>query len=1044
MRLAALPTVRPVLAVAANLLLIAIGIGAAFFLPIREYPNIDPPTVSVTTRYQGAPAEVVEREVTRRIEDNLSGIPGIRTIEARSRNETSSISLEFVAGTNIDAVAADVRDKVAGVRNDLPDTVEEPVIEKADADDQPMMYITLRSATIGPPELTDIAQRRLVDALGSVSGVSRVTIGGEKRYAMRIWLDRQGMAARGVTPNDVADRLRAENVELPAGLVETPSQEIVVRAETRFRTPEEFAALTIRGEGENRVRVGDVARVEVGVENEKGGFRFDGTDAIALGIVRQSDANTLEVANGVKAALERLRATLPASVETTIGYDESIFIRETLVNVATTLAQAICIVLVVIFLFLGSLRGTLVPAATIPAAIIPAAIVAAAMGFSINVLTILAVILAIGLCTDDSVVILENIRRRQQRGEPLLLASVRSTRELGAAVFASSLVLVAVILPLAFLGGNVGLLFREFAVVLATIVVISTFSAITLGPMLSSVLLRGEGEPNRFVRWINGGLDRVAHGYSRVLGALVVRPWIPLLAGIAFAAAGVAAYLAVPAELAPDEDRGGISIVVEGPEGASARYMNEQVAGIEKALADLRGDGEGKPVEGVLSIIVPSFGGGQAPSNTARVIVRLKPWNDRAMSQTEVRSHVQRRLSGITGVRAFAVNPPKLGQRGGGRGLQVAVSGLERADAIRWANGMLEDVREIPGLVNPDIDYKDTRPQISVGIDRARAAAIGVDARTLGTALQIMFGSLQVTRYIERGEEYDVILQAQPSDRSSPGDIDNVFVRAASNGELVPLSSVVRVSETSTVRELRRVDRLAAVRVEANLSPAITLGQAVERFEGIAERRLPPEAQLKYLGESRDYKETGNAVLYVLLLVLVLVYLLMAAQFESFLHPLIILTSAPVALSGGLVTIWAFGLTLNIYSQIGMILLIGLVAKNAILLEEFANQRRDEGLSPADAALDAARQRLRPILMTSLATVLGAVPLILESGAGAEARVTVGVVTAGGVTLGTLLTLFVVPAAYALAGRFARRPGAIADELADLERKDEPKAQPAE
>jgi multidrug efflux pump len=654
MRLAALPTVRPVLAVAANLLLIAIGIGAAFFLPIREYPNIDPPTVSVTTRYQGAPAEVVEREVTRRIEDNLSGIPGIRTIEARSRNETSSISLEFVAGTNIDAVAADVRDKVAGVRNDLPDTVEEPVIEKADADDQPMMYITLRSATIGPPELTDIAQRRLVDALGSVSGVSRVTIGGEKRYAMRIWLDRQGMAARGVTPNDIADRLRAENVELPAGLVETPSQEIVVRAETRFRTPEEFAALTIRGEGENRVRVGDVARVEVGVENEKGGFRFDGTDAIALGIVRQSDANTLEVANGVKAALERLRATLPASVETTIGYDESIFIRETLVNVATTLAQAICIVLVVIFLFLGSLRGTLVPAATIPAAIIPAAIVAAAMGFSINVLTILAVILAIGLCTDDSVVILENIRRRQQRGEPLLLASVRSTRELGAAVFASSLVLVAVILPLAFLGGNVGLLFREFAVVLATIVVISTFSAITLGPMLSSVLLRGEGEPNRFVRWINGGLDRVAHGYSRVLGALVVRPWIPLLAGIAFAAAGVAAYLAVPAELAPDEDRGGISIVVEGPEGASARYMNEQVAGIEKALADLRGDGEGKPVEGVLSIIVPSFGGGQAPSNTARVIVRLKPWNDRAMSQTEVRSQVQRRSQGS---RAFAPSP---------------------------------------------------------------------------------------------------------------------------------------------------------------------------------------------------------------------------------------------------------------------------------------------------------------------------------------------------------------------------------------------------
>ncbi|KAA2235162.1 efflux RND transporter permease subunit [Salinarimonas soli] len=1044
MRLADLPTVRPVLAVSANLILIAVGIGAAFFLPIREYPNIDPPTVSVTTRYPGAPAEVIEREVTNRIEDNLSGIPGIRTIEARSRNETSSISLQFKAGTNIDAVAADVRDKVSGVRSELPETVEEPVIEKADADDQPMMYITLRSDRIAPPELTDIAQRRLVDALGSVSGVSRVTIGGEKRYAMRIWLDRQAMAARGITPNDVADRLRAENVELPAGLVETSTQEIVVRAETRFRTAAEFAALAIRGEGENRIRVGDVARVEVGVENEKGGFRSDGNDAIALGIVRQSDANTLEVAAGVKAELERLRPTLPASIDASIGYDESIFIRETLTNVVTTLAQSIGIVLVVIFLFLGSLRGTLIPAATIPAAIIPAAIIAAALGFSINVLTILAVILAIGLCTDDAVVIMENIRRRQARGEALLVASARSTRELGTAVFASSLVLVAVILPLAFLQGNVGLLFREFAVVLVSIVVISGFSAITLGPMLSTLLLRGGGEPNRLVRWINAGLDRLTAAYGRVLKALVRRSWIPLLAGAAFAAAGVAAYFAIPAELAPDEDRGSISVVVEGPEGASAAYMNEQVAGIERALADLRGEGEDKPVEGLLSIVVPSFGGGQAPSNTARVIVRLKEWADRTMKQDEVRTQVQRRLAGITGVRAFAVNPPKLGQRGGGRGLQVAISGLDRADAIRWANDVLGEVRKIDGLVNPDIDYKDTRPQISVGIDRERAAAIGVDARTLGTALQIMFGSLQVTRYVERGEEYNVILQAQRDDRSSPRDIDNVFVRASGGSGLVPLSSVVRLTETSTVRELRRVDRLPAVRVEANLTPAITLGQAVEKVETIAEQRLPAAAQVKYLGESRDYQETGNAVLYALAFVLVLVFLLMAAQFESFLYPLIILTSAPVALAGGLVTIWALGFTLNIYSQIGMILLIGLVAKNAILLVEFANQRREEGLEPADAAVDAAKQRLRPILMTSLATVLGAVPLILESGAGAEARVTVGVVTTGGVTLGTLLTLFVVPAAYTLAGRHARKPGALEEELADLEREADAKPQPAE
>ncbi len=1043
MRLADLPSVRPVLAAALNLLLVAIGLGAAFFLPIREYPNIDPPTVSVTTRYQGAPAEVVEREVTRRIEDNLSGIAGIRTIQGTSRNEASAINIQFLAGTNIDAAAADIRDKVAGVRNELPETVEEPVIEKADADDQAMMFITLRSATVKPPELTDIAQRRLVDALGSVSGVSRVTIGGEKRYAMRIWLDRRALAARGVTPGDVADRLRAENVELPAGLVETRTQEIVVRAETRLSKPEEFAALAIRGEGENQVRIGDVARVEVGVENEKGGFRADGEDSIALGVVRQSDANTLEVANGIKAELERLRSTLPASIEMTIGYDESIFIRETLLNVGTTLAQSIAVVLVVIFLFLGSVRGTLIPAATIPAAIIPAAAIAAALGFSINVLTILAVILAIGLCTDDAVVIMENIRRRQDAGEPLLVAAARSTRELGAAVFASSLVLVAVILPLAFLQGNVGLLFREFAVVLVTIVVISGFAAITLGPMLSTLLLRRQGKPGRILGLVNRGLDGLARGYARLLGALTARPWIPLLAGVAFAGAGVAAYLAIPAELAPDEDRGAISIVVEGPEGSSARYTSEQVGLIEAALADLRGEGRDKPLAGVLSIIIPNFGGSQAPSNTARVIVRLKEWGDRDMGQAEARGQVQRRLAGISGVRAFAVNPPKLGQRGGGRGLQVAISGIERDQVIGWTNAMMEEIRAIPGLINPDTDYKDTRPQISIGVDRPRAAAIGIDARSLGTALQIMLGSLEVTRYVDRGEEYEVILQAGADDRSAPGDIGNVFVRAA-NGELVPLSSVVRTQETSTVRELRRVDRLAAVRIEANLSPEITLGEALERVEEIRARRLPPQASLVYLGESRDYQETGGAILYALALVLVLVFLLMAAQFESFVHPLIILTSAPLALAGGLVTIWASGFTLNIYSQIGMILLIGLVAKNAILLVELANQRRDEGLSPAEAARDAAAQRLRPILMTSLATILGAVPLILESGAGAEARVTVGVVTAGGVTLGTLLTLFVVPAAYTLAGRFARPPGALAAELDRLEGAEGPKPQPAE
>ena len=1033
MRAFDIPAVRPVFAGAINLLLIAIGLGAAFLLPVREYPDIDPPSVSVSTIYTGAPAEIVEREVTKIIEDNLSGIERLRYIRSISRNEVSAISLFFEAGTNIDAAAADVRDKVSAVRTELPDGIEEPAIQKASADDAPMMWITLRSDVIKPPELTDIADRRLIDAIGSVSGVSRVIIGGEKRYAMRIWLDRAAMAARGVTPDDVAARLRAENVELPTGQLETRGQEITLRAETRFSTAREFSQLTIREREGDRVRLGDVARVEVGVEDYKQSLRSDGGDAIALGIVRQSNANTLSVAGGVRAELDRLRSTIPGGVDVSIGYDESVFIRETLKNVASTLAQAVAIILVVLYAFLGSLRGTLIPAATIPASIIPAAFVAAGFGFSINVLTILAVILAISLCTDDAVVIMESIRRRQQRGEPLLLATVRATNQIGFAVFSGAIVLIAVVLPLAFLQGNIGRLFREFAVVLATIIAFSTVSALTLGPMLSTKLFDENSEPGWLERKVSAGVEWLSERYQRALRAIIRRPVLPLIVVAAVLAAGAGAYVATPSELAPDEDRGVINIVVEGPEGASAPYMSGQVAAIERSIAGLAGDGEDKPVAGNLAIVVPTFTSGQAPVNTARVIVRLKPWDERKATQDEVRRQLQTALAPVAGVKAFAVNPPKLGQRGGNRQVQFTLAGVEREPVIGWSETLLAEAQGIAGLINVDTDYKNTRPQISIGLDRDRAAALGVTAQAVGSALQIMFGSLEVTRFVDRGEEYEVILQARPEDRTTPDDLRNVFVRTA-NGQLIPLSSVVRTKEDATVRELRRLDRLAAVTIEANLEPGtITLGEALTRLETIAREKLPPEAQVKYQGESLDYQDTGAAVIYALLLVVVLVYLVLAAQFESFIHPLIILTSAPMALAGGLLTLWAFGLTLNIYSQIGMILLVGLVAKNAILIVEFANQLRESGKEPLDAATEAAGQRLRPILMTSVATILGAVPLILESGAGAEARTTVGAVTAGGVTFGTLLTLFIVPASYVLLARFTSAPGVIAAQLAEEE-----------
>lgn len=1041
-------SVRPVLAASVNLLLIAIGLGAAAYLPVREFPDVAPPVVTVNTLYLGAQAEVVEREVTRTIEDNLNGVAGIRQIRSSSRDEVSDIDLEFFAGTNIDAAAADVRDKVAAVRNDLPENVEEPVIEKVSADDQPILYITMQSDELDTAALTDLADRYATDTLGAVSGVAQVQIGGEKRYAMRIWLDRRAMAARGVTATDIAERIEAENVELPAGEIETEEQVITLRADTRFRSAEQFAELAVVDTGGNRVRLGDVAHVEVGVEDSKTRARVDGKDTISLGVIRQSNANTLEVADAVEARLDTVRALLPASVKLAVAYNEALFIQENLKNIATTLAQAVAIIVAVIFIFLGSLKTTLIPAATIPASVIPAAAVAALLGFSLNSLTILAVILAISLCTDDAVVIMENIRRRQKDGEPLLLASVRATRQIGFAVFASALSLVAVVLPLAFLQGNSGLLFREFAVVLASIIAFSTVAALTLGPMLSTKLFGEKDEPGRLQRGVNRALERVGKGYRRVLEAAIDHIVLTVVLGLAFVALGAAAYSRVSAELAPDEDRGAIRIRMEGPEGVSSAYMATKAEEVEKLVRTVsdefrkaegdegqaQGEEETPPVvTSVLSIVAPGRAG-QGESNVAFLIVRLADWSERDATQFEVLDKIQGRLSSVTGVSAFATNPSSLGQAGSGRPIQMVLKGPDRAELDAWAEKIVAEGGNIPGLINLDSDYADTKPQIAVSIDRSRAAALGVEAQAVGETLNLMFGEQETTRYVDRGEEYDVILRARPEDRSSAADIDNIFVRSE-QGSLIPLSSVVKLEERGVVRELERLDRQPAITLGANLSSELTLGDALVQIQAIAEREQPAGTEIGYAGQSLDFQESGLAVLLMFGMILVLVYLLLAGQFESFVHPFIILIAAPAAVAGGMGVLWLFGFTLNIYSQIAMVLLIGLVAKNSILIVEFTNQLREEGAELREAALEAAAQRLRPILMTTLGTVLGAVPLVLESGAGAEARVTVGAVITSGTLFGTLISLFVVPALYVAISRHMADRVDLMREVEKLEEK---------
>lgn len=1098
---------RPVLTAALNLILVTLGLAAIFALPIREFPSIDPPTVSIQTQYIGAASEVVEREVTQIIEDNLSGIDGIRLIQSQSRNQSSSITIEFVAGTNLDAAAADVRDRVSAVRTDLPAGVEEPVIEKASADEDPTLFVTLTSDEFKPPELTDIANRLIVDRIGNVSGVARIRIDGDKTYAMRVWLDRAAMAARGVTPSDVTQRIEAENIVLPAGSLETSTQDITIRSETRFTSADEFRALILRDDGRgDRVTLGDVARVEVGVEEYRGGLRSNGREAVSLGVIRQSTSNALEVADDVRAQIDTIRSSIPREVNVSIDIDDSIFIRESLKNVATTLLIVIGIVVLVTWLSLGSWRATLIPAALIPASVIPAFAIAWALGYSVNVLTILAVIVAIDLTTDDAVVIVENVRRRQQGGEPMPIGALRGTRQVAFAAVASSAVLVAVIFPLGLIPGNVGRLFLEFAVMLTAIVIFSTTAALTLAPMLASKLLTKEEKPGRISRFMERGLKATGKRYEKALAATLGRPLLPIAAAAVLTVLGFASFFTLSSEVAPSEDRGSVRIFIEAPEGASASYTNGKVQEVERLVAERylarpgtkeAQEDESKPVRSMLAIVVPAFGG-SAQTNIGILILTLADWGDRSISQQQFEDQLQAELRTVNGISATATSPPSLGVQRRGPQLQFVLSGLDRDEVVGWARKLLERASDVVGLQSPDLDYRDTRPELQVTVDRARAAALGVETAAIGEALQVMFGSIEVTRYLERGEEYEVIVQARPEDRMTPADLRNVYVRAAAppaqpaaggggsgptttavtasrrtasartasagtagssmtgaggfgapaggagggagagasdaasaTGALVPLSSLVTVVERGGVRELNRLDRQPSVSLESALTADGSLGDAIGALQRIAETALPAEAQIGYLGEARELEETGSSVYLLFALVLILIYLVLAGQFESFLSPAIVLLSAPVALAGGVLTMWLFGLTINIYTQIALILLIGLSAKNAILLVEFANQLREEGKEPRDAILMAAGIRLRPILMTSAATILAAVPLILESGAGSEARQTLGAVTAGGLTVGTLLTLFLVPTIYASVARYSDPPGTVAARVAE-------------
>lgn len=1026
---------RPVFASVLSLLLIAFGLLAFDRLPLREYPDIDPPVVSVETTYPGAAANVVENRITELIEDRVSGVEGIRFVESTSEDGRSVINIEFDISRDIDAAANDIRDRVSSVLDKLPDEADPPEIQKVDSNESVIMWLNLASDRMSVPELTDYADRYLVDRFSVIDGVARVRVGGGQVYAMRIWLDRSELAARNLTVADVESALRAENLELPAGSIDSATRQFTVRTERNFRTAEDFSRLVLaRGDGGYLVRLADVARVERGTSEDRLFFRGNGVPMVGVGIIKQSTANTLAVAHAAKAEMERINAGLPEGLALKQSYDSSVFVEGAIHEVYKTLFIAICMVVGVIYLFLGSARATLVPTVTVPVSLVATFLVLLWLDFSINILTLLALVLAIGLVVDDAIVVIENIHRRMERyGETRLVAAYRGTRQVGFAVIATTMVLVSVFVPIAFLQGNIGRLFAEFALTMAAAVTFSSFVALSLSPMLASKVLPQNGGRARLSQAVDWAFDHVRRGYHSLLGMALRRAWIVGLLFAGLLAGSLWLLEQIPDEYAPKEDRGVFYLMVTGPEGSSYDYIATYMTEIERRMMPLVESGE---INRLLVRAPRAFGNFEI-FNTGIVINVLNDWSARR-SAWEIMADVRNRLKDLPGVRAFPVMRQGFGSRIQ-KPVQFVIGGGTYQELTEWRDILVEKINaDNPGLVGLDWDYKETKPQLRVVIDYDRAAELGVTIGNIGRTLETMLGSRRVTTYLDAGKEYDVILEGERSTQRTPTNMENIYVRSERSGNLIPLSNLVKLEEFADSLKLNRYNRVRAITLSANLADGVALGDALSGLETMVRDNLPGSVIIDYKGQSRDFKFAGGSILFVFALGIAVVFLVLSAQFESWTHPLVIMFTVPLAMAGALLGLYLTGQTLNLYSQIGLIMLVGLSAKNGILIVEFANQLRDAGRPFRDALVEAADVRLRPIVMTGITTAAGSMPLLLSSGAGTETRTVIGTVILAGILSATVFTLFVVPVAYDLLARRTGSPQRVKRQLdAELAAQDE-------
>jgi len=1022
---------RPVFATVIAMLLVAFGLLSFNGLELREYPDISAPVISINVDYPGASAQVVETRITQILESEVSGIEGVKSINSKSIDGRSQISVEFSLDRDIDSAANDVRDRIGRVSWRLPTDVEIPVIAKQDADASPIIYLNLVSSDMDLMDLTDYAERYVRDRLAIVPGVSQIQMNGLGRPSMRIKLDRVALAARNLTVTEIEAALRRENVELPAGRVESKEREFQARIARNYQTAEEFRRMVVAtGPDGHLIRLGEVADVVVAPRNSRTIFRTNFSDTVAFGIIKQSTANTVEVINGISTEIEKINAQLPDGMSLVKSADDSLFIRAAIRSVYVTITITTALVGLVILLFLGSVRAMLIPITTIPICLIAAFSILAAFGYTINLVTLLALVLSIGLVVDDSIVVLENVHRRIEKGEAPLLAAFNGTRQVAFAVIATTAVLVAVFAPIAFLQDNIGRIFSELAVTVCAAVIFSSILALSLAPMMCSKLLRPANQENRVTRALDRGFERLATNYESALKAGLAAPGIVIVLLVAIAIGAGTLFRVIPEEYAPQEDQGIFFGIVRAAEGTGIDYMTELLKDLEKPLMPLVESGD---VQRAL-VRAPSWGA-TAP-NGGVIIISMAPWAEREISTKDATRRMMGAWSQAPDVRVFTFMKSGISRHGGGQPIQLVIGGANYDELARWRDVILRKAAENPRLTRVDSDLKETQPQLLVRIDHDRAAALGVSVETIGQTLQAMMSEKVVTTYVVDGEEYDVLLQAREDQRATPDDMSNIYVRPTRAGgepaSLVPLSNLIVTDDTAGSASLNRYNRLRAVTITATPAPGYALGDALAWLEDVVRAELPPGARIDYKGESLEYKESAGATYFTFGIALLVVFLVLAAQFESFVHPLIIMVTVPLALAGGLLGLWVTGKTLNIYSQIGVVMLIGIAAKNGVLIVEFINQLRDSGVEFGQAIIDGARIRFRPVIMTTVSTVMGSIPLMLATGPGSESRSTLGIVMFWGVSIAAIFTLFVVPVVYQLFARATGTPDSVSRKLEEL------------